>query len=409
VGEQGRSERRWIRGRLRSRPRTVDAPEADDAVIEIDPAELSGVFAAPGWLRDLGISAWLLVGIAAALAGAVWLLALTQTIVIPLIVGGIVASVASPVVGWLGRLRVPRALAAVLTLLLIAVIGAALAVMVFAGISDEASDISAQLEGAAQSVQTALQDAGVSSQEAQSVKDGLKDTLSSGFHAIMDGVVAGISALGSLAVFLSFTLLITFFLLKDGPQLKSFVGSHLGVPAAVGETILGRTAGSLQSYFFGMTIVSAFSATIVGIGCVIFDVDLVGTIVAVTFLGGYVPYLGAWLAGFFAVAMALGSAGTDAAIGIAVISLLANGILQQMVQPIAYGATLGLHPLAVLVVTIAGGSLFGAIGLILAAPLLSAAVKISGDLERARAAEATAAEPPPAKPPPAAPPEAAPA
>jgi hypothetical protein len=37
----------------------------------------------------------------------------------------------------------------------------------------------------------------------------------------------------------------------------------------------------------------------------------------------------------------------------------ANGILQQMVQPIAYGAALGLHPLAVLIVTIAGGSLFG--------------------------------------------------
>jgi putative heme transporter len=395
VGEQGRNQRRWIRGRLRSRERATDVDTVDEAVIEIDPAELSGVFSAPGWLRDLGISAWLLVGIAAALAGAVWLLALTQTIVIPLIVGGIVASVASPLVGWLGRIRVPRALAAVLTLLLIAAIGTGLAVMVFAGISDEASGITAQLNGAADSIETALKDAGVSEQEANQAKEGLKNTLSSGFRALMNGVVAGIEALGSLAVFLSFTLLITFFLLKDGPQLRSFVGRHLGVPEAVGETILGRTAGSLQSYFFGMTIVSAFSATIVGIGCLIFDVDLVGTIVAVTFLGGYVPYLGAWLAGFFAVAMALGSAGTDAAIGIAVITLLANGVLQQMVQPIAYGATLGLHPLAVLVVTIAGGSLFGVVGLILAAPLLSAAVKIASDLERAREADATEERPPP--------------
>ena len=30
-----------------------------------------------------------------------------------------------------------------------------------------------------------------------------------------------------------------------------------------------------------------------------------------------------------------------------------------MIQPIAYGAALGIHPLAVLIVTIAGGSLFG--------------------------------------------------
>jgi predicted PurR-regulated permease PerM len=39
----------------------------------------------------------------------------------------------------------------------------------------------------------------------------------------------------------------------------------------------------------------------------------------------------------------------------------------------------------VLVVTIAGGSLFGAVGLILAAPMTSAVVRISADLARARA------------------------
>jgi predicted PurR-regulated permease PerM len=67
-----------------------------------------------------------------------------------------------------------------------------------------------------------------------------------------------------------------------------------------------------------------------------------------------------------------------------VIQLLANGILQQLVQPIAYGAALGIHPLAVLVVTIAGGSLFGAVGLILAAPLTAAATRIAADLSAAR-------------------------
>ena len=77
-----------------------------------------------------------------------------------------------------------------------------------------------------------------------------------------------------------------------------------------------------------------------------------------------------------------------------VVQLLANGILQQLVQPFAMGAALGIHPLAVLIVTIAGGALFGAVGLILAAPLTSAVVRISADLARARAAEAEA-EPPP--------------
>jgi predicted PurR-regulated permease PerM len=90
------------------------------------------------------------------------------------------------------------------------------------------------------------------------------------------------------------------------------------------------------------------------------------------------------------VLLALGGAGTDAAGGMVVIQLLANGPLQQMVSPVAQGAALGLHPLAVLVVTIAGGALFGAVGLILAAPITSAIVRISADLARARK-EASAA------------------
>ena len=77
-----------------------------------------------------------------------------------------------------------------------------------------------------------------------------------------------------------------------------------------------------------------------------------------------------------------------------VIVLLANGILQQLIQPIAFGAALGIHPLAVLIVTIAGGALFGMIGLVLAAPLTSAATHIAADLARARVAEAADAAPP---------------
>lgn len=373
-----------VRGRLR-RPRGADPASAGEpAVLEIDPGDLAGAFAAPGWLRDLGVLSWLLVGVAAALVGAVWLLALTQSIVVPLIVGAIIASVASPLVGWLRNRGLPRAVGAALTLLLISALGAGVVVLVLAGVGDQADAIVRQLEDAAESLAGALRDAGIGAAEADEAKLKLGDSLSDGFRALIGGVAAGIGALASLAVFLTFTILITFFLLKDGPQLRAFVASHMGVPRAVGETVITRTAGSLQSYFLGMTLVSVFSATIVGLGALALGVDLAGTIAVVTFLGGYVPYLGAWLAGAFAVAMALGSNGPEAALALAVIVLLANGALQQLVQPIAYGATLGLHPLAVLVVTIAGGALFGAIGLILAAPLLSAAVKVAADLERAR-------------------------
>ena len=94
-------------------------------------------------------------------------------------------------------------------------------------------------------------------------------------------------------------------------------------------------------------------------------VPLAGSIALINFLAAYIPYIGAWTAGIFTVLIGLGAEGPETAAVMAVVALLANGILQQILQPIAYGATLGLHPLAVLIVTIAAGSLFGTVGLIL--------------------------------------------
>ena len=121
-------------------------------------------------------------------------------------------------------------------------------------------------------------------------------------------------------------------------------------------------------------------------GELILDIPNPGTIAIVNFCGAYIPYLGAWGAGAFTVLLALGGGGTEVALAMAVVCLLANGLLQQMVQPIAYGAALGIHPLAVLIVTIAGGSLFGAAGLILAPPMTAAVTGIAADLRGGNAA-----------------------
>src|SRR4029453_4721269 len=64
----------------------------------VEAGQLATVFAAPRWLRDLGRTSWLLVGLFLLLAGVVWLLGTTQTIVGPVIAGTIVAAVTAPVV-----------------------------------------------------------------------------------------------------------------------------------------------------------------------------------------------------------------------------------------------------------------------------------------------------------------------
>jgi len=363
--------------------RRVWKGSAKEEVIEIEPGSLSGVFAAPQWLRDLGFSAWLLVGVAAALVGAIWLLSLTEAIVMPVITAGIIASVASPLVDWLRRHRVPRGIGAGLVLVGIVAIGVGVGFIVLTGIASQASSLSERLQEGAQQLESWAHDLGVKAPTAADANSEASASISAAFQALTQGLLGGVDRLASLAVFLSFTALSLFFLLKDAPTIGGFVERHLGVPVPVAHSILGRVAGSMLGYFFGVTIVALWSALIVGAGALLLDVPLAGTIAVVTFLGGYVPYIGAWTAGVFAVLIALGGQGTEVAGAMAVVVLLANGVFQQLVQPIAYGAALKLHPLAVLIATIAGGCLFGTVGLVLAAPLLSAAVKISADLTAA--------------------------
>ena len=71
-------------------------------------------FSAPTWLRDLGFTSWLLVGFVLVIAGLIWLLAETSTIVMPVILATVLGAVAGPAVGRLERHRVPRVGGAIL-------------------------------------------------------------------------------------------------------------------------------------------------------------------------------------------------------------------------------------------------------------------------------------------------------
>ena len=82
-----------LRGALRRRAGGRREARRADVLRRRRASRAGRVFAAPTWLRDLGVLSWLLVGVAALLVAAVALLALTDTIVIPVVTATIVAAV----------------------------------------------------------------------------------------------------------------------------------------------------------------------------------------------------------------------------------------------------------------------------------------------------------------------------
>jgi putative heme transporter len=312
----------------------------------------------PRWFQKMGFAAWLIVGMFLVLIGAVWILDKISNIAEPLILGAVVAAVGGAGVDYLQARRLPRPLGAAVIMLAISAVAVGVVLLVLGGITS-ASDAAADVKKAVPEIGTVL----------------------------LKGVLGGIAGLKSLLVFLGFSAFITFFLLMDGPNMGRWIERHMGMPRATARIVLDDLVHALRKYFLGLTIVGLFNALVVALGALILGVPLVGTIAVVTFVASYVPIVGAWTAGIFVFALALADKGTSTALIMALIVFLANGPLQQIVQPIAYGATLEVNPLVVFVVTIAGGTLFGMVGLVLAAPLVSAGVHISRDLGRAAPAE----------------------
>jgi putative heme transporter len=76
--------------------------------------------------------------------------------------------------------------------------------------------------------------------------------------------------------------------------------------------------------------------------------------------------------------VALGAKGLSVALAMLAITLLANNTLQNLLEPVAFGRTLRLHPLVVLLVTTAGTLLFGVLGATLAAPVTAVSLRTIG-------------------------------
>ncbi len=374
--------------------RKKDSDTAEPAHVQIgsdEVGQLSSTFAPPGWLWNLGRTSWLLVGVFVLMAALVWVLGTTATIVGPVVVAMIVATVSMPVVEALSR-HMPRAAAAGIVLLLLAALAVFVVVIVIGGITSQRSSISTHATEATNRVEGWLNDAGVDKSGTSSAKSSLEQDAPNILSSLVKGVIDGIRGITSLAFALSFAVLSLFFLLKDGPSMRRWVDRHLGLPLPVAQTTTGAVIRSLRGYFRGVTLVAAFNGIVVGLAALALGVPLAGTIGVVTFVTAYVPFIGAFVAGAFAVLIALGAKGTTVALVMLVVVILANGLLQNLVQPFAMGSALDLNPLVVLVLTIGAGCIFGMLGLVLAAPLASAGVHISRELGRARVAAARQAD-----------------
>ena len=186
---------------------------------------------------------------------------------------------------------------------------------------------------------------------------------------VLSGLFAGIGTIVAVAGGVILGSLIMYYLLKDGTRLRRSVVT--GVSPGYREELdafIGSACRILRDYGSGRTVMSAIVSAVVGVAALLMGLPLVFTIFVVNFVGGYIPYIGAFLGGGLAVVIAVGEGGLALGALMLLIVLASNLVLENFVEPKVMGRTLDIHPLVVLVVTALGGLLGGIVGLILAVP-----------------------------------------
>lgn len=335
----------------------------------------------PTWFVRVSRYSWGFIGIAIALAILVAVLGLLRELVIPLILAAFFAIVLEPAVDWLTARKVPRSVAAAIMVLVVGAVVAGAFVIIVLGIAGQADEIAGRLTEA----QSELKEFADQSDFGDFI-DTIRENAASSGPVTGSGIGTRIgSLLGSAAGFVAGLLLgaiLLYYLLKDGARMsRSFIADLRPEGGEQVARIFEHAASSVRSYFRGKTVLAFVQGIVIWVALAILDVPLAGSVGIVNFIGAYIPYLGAFLGGAYAVLMAISEGGLGLAFAALAIVLFTNLVVENLLEPKFLGASLNLNPIVVLLSTVAGGVVAGMVGLILAAPLTSIGINLYGELK----------------------------
>ncbi|HCK11593.1 MAG TPA: hypothetical protein DHW45_17095 [Candidatus Latescibacteria bacterium] len=198
--------------------------------------------------------------------------------------------------------------------------------------------------------------------------DVLKET-----PALLGGVLSGIT-------FLVIVPLVLFFLLAEGRSIKR--GLIELIPNQYFETVLNllhridlQLGGYIRGMVLSVVIISLLS--IIGLRVIgLQDYLVVGTIAGVS---NIIPYLGPLigiLAGTIAAVLQYSTLEWTTILPVVIVFFMVQLLDNVFVQPVVVAKSVNLHPLIVIFVVLVGSNTFGAVGMLLAVPLM-AVIKVS--------------------------------
>ncbi len=339
-------------------------PRADPAAVP------RGLVLASEW-------SWRLLLLIAAAVVAFTVLTFVSELTIAVSIALLLAGLLYPVADGLRRLRVPRGIAALITLLLLIGFIGGLGTLVGTRIVNDIDSLTASVGDSLNQLQGVLGRFGITQAQLTSSYDRVKSTLTSGGGGgVASSALSVGSSIGHVATGTIITLFTLFFFLADGRGMWDYVTRLF--PGRATEVLDGsgrRAFAAVTGYVRATVVVALADAVGVFVVASILRVPLAFPLAALVFVGAFVPIVGTLTSGSIAVLVALLQSPLTALLMLLGVLLVVE-VEGHVLQPLLLGKAVGLHPLVVFLSITAGGLLAGIVGVLLSVPVMAAVVAV---------------------------------
>ncbi|MEI6653905.1 MAG: AI-2E family transporter [Verrucomicrobiota bacterium] len=302
-----------------------------------------------------------------------------QGFFLPILLAFFVATVSLPITNWLRRKKVPRVIAALLTVLVDFAFIVGVILLATTMVDDlqvkwntkYAPELSSRVQTTSGSLAKTLDSWGVQDADKkihEAVVTNLENLQNIRFEKVWD---VGTGLLGRVVGFFGtflVVLILTVFMLLEAQMF----GQRLdAISLARGPNIARMLSATrdIQRYLAIKTIISLITGFLAGLLCWAAGLDFFILWGILAYALHYIPVIGSLIAGLPPTILALILFGVPQAVVVAGGYLLINNFLGNVVEPLLVGRRFGISTLVVLISVMFWGWVWGPLGMLLAVPL----------------------------------------
>ena len=334
---------------------------------------------------------WRILVVVAATAVAVLILIQLYVVVVPVVLALFLASVLEPLAARLRRRRWPASLAAIAVFLgALAVVLAAL-VWIGASVASQFGDLGEQIDTAVDDAKEWAQGEPLnwSQEKVDELESEVRETVRKASGGVAEQAAGQARLAGEVLggiVLLLFTL---FFVMKDGARMADWLVER--IPPGNRDDVVAITRHSrfiMKQYLVATAATGFIDAVLIGLALWVLGVPLILPLAVLTFLGGFIPLVGASVAGLIAAVVALVTNGLGTALLVVAVTVAVQQIEGNLLQPLILERAVRLHALVTVWAVSAGLLVGGLLGAFISVPLVAIAVGIGSHYRSANAAPA---------------------